>query len=200
MTIWCTSGGSHGSYRYCCGSACNRMNPPRQCGAVPPAPRPPTPPPVYSCNYGQGKNDYNSGFTSGKKVMSSSFNQIGKNCDQLDSLYSTVKSNAPTFPACNKKGYVDGVTNQYKSLQSGCISNCRGSGKANGQSKGQTFCAVAMLTMSSPTKGFTQAICDATEAAYCQTTFENYVQNNCPDKQFSSNDYYNELYASCSDY
>lgn len=205
MTLWCTSGGPKGKYYYCCGNACYRFNVPNKCGAIPPAPKPPGPyppgpyPPPYpsnNCNYGQGKQQYAQCNKNGATVMQKSFDYTD-GCDNIDTTYKAAKKQAPSGPPCCRSGYLAGVDSKYNYLQGKCINDCAGSGKMMGQTIGQQFCAIAAFA-SSPTKGVTQQICNAVESTQCRSTYETFVNNNCPDKLTPDNqDYFDSLANSC---
>jgi len=149
-----------------------------------------------SCTWGQNKNWYNQGVKQGDAALRKSFNNVGQNCNKLDSVYNTVSNNAPSSPYCLNSGWKKGANNAYTKLQSNCISNCFGVGKSVGKSLGMTFCQVNMLAAQS--SGITKAICNAVEQTSCETTFENYVDNNCPGSKASNMSFYNQLFANCA--
>lgn len=129
--------------------------------------------------------------------MRTTFDSIGNDCSQLDSIYKTTSGNAPEG-YCLGKGWRDGAKKQYQSLQSGCISDCAGSGQSTGQSLGSQFCQVTQLVAAAAAqKSPTVQICNSVEVTNCQVTYDSYVTNNCPDQKAANFGQYQNLRAIC---
>lgn len=198
MTLWCVKNRGRAQAYYCCGRDCNYYKKPKRCDKPQPPLPPPPPPPTYQCNLGQGKSEYNFGSKNGATTLQTAFNNAGKDCARLDSIYRTVQKNTPKGASiCLSKGWQDGAKSKYESLQANCINDCAGSGISTGNAIGGTFCGVASSPMAASASGPTVAICNAVEQSLCESTYEDYVNNNCPEKIAVNRGLYNDLKQTC---
>lgn len=153
---------------------------------------------VGSCDYGRGKKMYNQGYRQGAAIFQISWQALDKNCDQLDFLKKSLVNSCPFSDSCQREGYMTAVNKAYTKAQQGCFTECAGTGKETGHRLGVQFCQIAAAApalMSSD--NLTKAVCNAVESTTCYSTFDEYVQGNCPELMDSNMDYYQQLSDVC---
>lgn len=100
---------------------------------------------VNRCSYGSGARAYKQGYKQASMTFNSSWRYLGKDCDKLDRLYSTLKRQCPSHNDCKQKGYMSALRQKYAYAQDNCVSECAGVGQETGKRLGVQFCAVTSV-------------------------------------------------------